>query len=119
MGIDVEIYIRAAPTPELLKKVRAPAKEQLPDSSLRYPVIDSVSDCGDHINISSCSRYFSRGYPRGSWPDIKAALLALRDAVPPGTVIEYGGDYSEWAIPADDVLIADLDQAWADLTADG
>src|SRR5688572_14157291 len=93
MGIDIEIWIRARPTAALMTKLRALRSE--------HGVVDSVYAVEhhepqlDHIRISSVSRYFGRYYPRGWWPDIRAALVAIRDACPPGTQVEYGNDSSD------------------------
>jgi hypothetical protein len=111
MGIDIEIYIRTAPTPDLVSKIRALSRELNADSTLRYPVIDSVAAHDNHIRISSCTRYFGKYYRRGWWPDIRAALLALRDACPPDTQIEYGSDSSdlESGIPLSVEMLAEFD----------
>jgi hypothetical protein len=120
MGIDIEIYIRTEPTPEALAKVRALANARNEDSSCRYPVIKSVGALHDRdgadrpcINISSASRYFGEHYPRGWWPSIREALIAIRE-VCPGADVEYGGDSSDcsYGEKVTDEFIARLDALW-------
>lgn len=117
MGIDVEIYIRTIPTKQAMDQLRAMRSERRDDGECRWPVLDSVycGQDGDHIRISSCARYFGKWYPRGWWPDIKETLLALRDACPPGTQIEYGSDSSdsESGVPISDEWFAEMDALWA------
>lgn len=126
MGIDIEVYIRTEPTDELLHKLHALTRERDTDGDCKYWVIESVSKCtcyGEqppHVHISSCSRYFSRGYPRGYWPKIRQSLIALKDACPPGTQIEYGNDSSDLdsGIVVDDDLLAELDAYWNERNPD-
>jgi hypothetical protein len=126
MGIDIEVYIRAEPTPELLGKLRALSKERDDDGDCKYWVIESVRACTcydekpPHIHISSCHRYFGQQYPRGYWPKIRESLMVLKDACPPGTQIEYGNDSSDLhsGVVVDEMLLSDLDAYWTTLNPD-
>lgn len=121
MGIDIEVYIRIEPTDDLLRKLHALSNERDEDGSCKYWVIESISRCDcfgekpPHVHISSCHRYFGKSYPRGYWPKIRESLLAIKEACPPGTQVEYGSDSSDLdsGVPVDDEFLAEMDAYWA------
>ena len=49
------------------------------------------------LQVGGLARYYAPGYERGPWPEIYAAILALR-AIYPGHQMYYHGDHQEYYI---------------------
>jgi hypothetical protein len=105
MGVDVEIAVEGATE---WRHDHRLAKEALnligADHGRWVQVIDGA------LVISGMSRYYGPGYERGPWPQIYAAIRAVREMYP-CHVVRYGGDIADWQYHA----IADdeyLEKVW-------
>ena len=110
MGIDVNLYAEADPSPEELTAVEEFFNAR---SNIGYAAeaVLTVDDeewfSSPRVTVDTMSRYYGPGYERGPWPDIYGAIRVLQAAFPEAKVF-YGGDTSDDGIECTDEYLAEI-----------
>lgn len=118
MGLDVNLYAVASPTPEELAAAEAYFAERdcgfadhsvFNDSESPFLVIDAAEwHEFPRVEVYTLTRYYGPGYERGPWPIIFGAIVTLQAAFPNASVY-YGSDSDD-----DGLLVTEefLDEMW-------
>ena len=86
MGVDAVIFFEATGELDL--------EREMPNGFVVSEAADWEKELGATHSIDTYSRYYGKGYERGSWPDICSVLMLLF-ACPNVKRVWYGGDSSD------------------------
>lgn len=114
MGIDVNLYVEGEIADGELEAAETFMQKRV--SRLGWDDQDDPNllvrnECEPRVEFQTYSRYYGTGYPRGYWPFIYAAIVAMRAAFPERKVF-YGGDVSDTGMEATDEYLATLWEHW-------
>lgn len=100
MGMDVNLYAEADPSPERLNAAEEffRARSALGDPWDHEPNVLRAVDfewlARPRVEVQTLDRYYGKGYERGDWPRIYGGIRVLQAAFPEARVF-YGSDSSD------------------------
>lgn len=110
MGVDVNLYAEADPSPEELATAEEffTARSNIGYGAEANLVIEDMEWFSrPRVTVDTMARYYGPGYERGPWPDIYGAIRTLQAAFPEAKVF-YGGDTSDDGIECTDEYLAEI-----------
>jgi hypothetical protein len=111
MGLDVNLYAEADPTPEDLARAEEffTARSELGDpwGDDKRVLVASMEDWFQYprVEVQTLDRYYGEGYERGNWPRIYGGIRVLQAAFP-GCRVFYGSDSTDDGQECTDEMLA-------------
>lgn len=117
MGLDVNLYVEANPTPEELAKAEA---FFIARSRIGYVwskddpgvLVLSNDDDPPRVWVQTLHRFYGPYYERGDWPAIYGAIRALQLAFP-GAKVFYGSDGHNDGEECTPEMLAEIWEHWS------
>lgn len=110
MGLDVNLYAEADPSPERLNAAEKffTARSNFGDTKSHVLNLNDAEWFDrPRVEVATMARYYGPGYERGDWPTIYGAIRVLQAAFPEATVY-YGGDSSDDGVECTDEYLAEI-----------